>query len=267
MKQPIPLDSWPDSWKLSYQFDREEVFGEISNRGYAYAYQVRHNKTLEMVSSVLPPSSRILDLAAGQGNFTLKLAERGYDVTWNDLRDDLAGYVKQKHEFGNITYRAGNAFTLDFPVLFDGVLITEVIEHVAHPDEFLAMTARLVKRGGYIIMTTPNGQYLRNTLPRFSDCPDPSVFENMQFQPDADGHIFLLWEDEVRTFALNAGLDVVAFSYFTNPLTNGHLKTSVILDRTPNSLIQRIESLTQKLPRVLRKRLLLQVGVVFYRPL
>jgi 2-polyprenyl-3-methyl-5-hydroxy-6-metoxy-1,4-benzoquinol methylase len=41
--------------------------------------------------------------------------------------------------------------------LFDAVLITEVIEHVAHPDEFLAKTAALVKPHGSIVLTTPNG--------------------------------------------------------------------------------------------------------------
>ena len=38
----------------------------------------------------------MLDLAAGQGNFSLALAERGYRVTWNDLRGDLEGYVRLK---------------------------------------------------------------------------------------------------------------------------------------------------------------------------
>ncbi|MCX5949966.1 MAG: methyltransferase domain-containing protein [Cyanobacteria bacterium] len=209
----------------------------------------------------------MLDIAAAQGNFTLSLAEIGYQVTWNDLRDDLAGYVKLKHTFGDVAYAPGNAFDLDFPDLFDGVLITEVIEHVAHPDRFLEATARLVKPGGCIVMTTPNGAYFRNTLPKFSDCPDPSIFESGQFKPDADGHIFLLYPEEIHRFALASGLVVEEIQFFTNLLTNGHLKTSYLLPILPRRIVHAIESGSQLLPSKVAERILLQVGVRFRRPL
>jgi hypothetical protein len=53
---------------------------------------------------------------------------------------------------------------------FDAVLATEVIEHVAHPDEFLRQLA-----GGVLIVTTPNGAYFRNKLPRFSGSRTPLI--------------------------------------------------------------------------------------------
>ena len=238
MRQPSPKADWPASWRDSYQFDLEEVFGPISNRGYAYAYEVRRRRTLDLLTGGLPAPARVLDIAAAQGNFTLSLAEIGYQVTWNDLRDELAGYVKLKHASGDVTYAVGNAFDLNFADLFDGVLITEVIEHVAHPDSFLAATARLVKPGGCIVMTTPNGAYFRNTLPKFSDCADPSIYESGQFKPDGDGHIFLLYQEEIHRFALASGLFVEELLFFTNPLTNGHMKTSHLLNILPRRLSQ-----------------------------
>jgi len=40
--QPVqPDESWPKSWKESYPYDLDEVYGKISNYGYAYAYQNR----------------------------------------------------------------------------------------------------------------------------------------------------------------------------------------------------------------------------------
>jgi len=56
----------------------------------------------------------------------------------------------------------GNVFELSFPEVFDAVLITEVIEHVAHPDAFLKKVSALVRLGGCIVLTTPNGRYFRN---------------------------------------------------------------------------------------------------------
>ena len=60
----------------------------------------------------------------------------GYEVTWNDMRAELAGYVRLKQEFGTIHFAPGNAFNIDLPLPFDGV-ITEVIEQTAHPDRLL----------------------------------------------------------------------------------------------------------------------------------
>ena len=88
----VDLDeNWPASWKASYLYDLEEVYGRIKNRGYAYAYDRRRRATFSLVTEVLPPGARILDVAAAQGNFSIALAELGYEVTWNDMRAELAG--------------------------------------------------------------------------------------------------------------------------------------------------------------------------------
>jgi 2-polyprenyl-3-methyl-5-hydroxy-6-metoxy-1,4-benzoquinol methylase len=267
MKRLHIQDIWPDSWKYSYPYDLEEVYGEITNRGYAYAYAERRRQTLRLLTEVLAPGARILDIAAAQGNFSIALAEMGYNVTWNDLREDLADYVRLKQEQGQIHFAPGNAFELNFPSLFDAVLITEIIEHVAHPDEFLLKTAQLVKPGGYVVMTTPNGAYFRNTLPKFSDCPDPGIYESVQFKPNSDGHIFLLHPDEIQTLASRAGLEVEEIALFTNLLTNGHMKMELLLRALPKGLINAIESATQHLPIPMRRKLLLQMGARLRKPI
>ena len=254
-------EAWPESWKYSYPYDLHEVYGTVTNRGYAYAYDNRRKHTLRLLTEVLSPSARILDIAAGQGNFSIALAEMGHDVTWNDLREDLADYVRLKQETGEIRFAPGNAFELNFPSTFDAVLITEIIEHVAHPDEFLLKTAQLVKPGGYVIMTTPNGAYFRNRHPKFSLCADPNMYEGVQFKPNSDGHIFLLHPDEIQPLASRAGLDVEKIVLYNNPLTNGHMKMELLLRVLPRSVVNRIESATQRLPASLSQHLFLQMGV------
>ncbi len=266
MKRVYIQETWPASWKYSYPYDLEEVYGEISNRGYAYAYENRQKHTLRLLTEVLAPGARILDVAAAQGNFSIVLAEMGYNVTWNDLREELADYVRLKHERGAIDFAPGNAFELSFPAAFDAVLITEIIEHVAHPDEFLIKTAQLVRPGGYIVMTTPNGQYFQNRLPKFSESADPSVYESVQFKPNADGHIFLLHPDELQPLACRAGLKIDEISIFTNPLTNGYLKMELLLRILPQSLVCGIEAASQRLPSRIGRKLLLQMGVRLRKP-
>ena len=263
MKRVEPHPSWPQSWKDSYFYDQSEIYGEISHHGYAYAYENRRRETLRLLTEVLAPGARILDIAAAQGNFSLALAELGFDVTWNDLRAELADYVRLKHERGQIHFAAGNAFELRFPSLFDAVLITEIIEHVAHPDDFLTKAAALVRPGGYIVMTTPNGGYFKNRLPKFSDCADPAVFESVQFKPNADGHIFLLHLDEIEPLAQRAGLEVDKIALFTNPLTAGHVKTEVLLKVLPRRIVEVAESASRYLPARLKAKALVQMGVRF----
>lgn len=266
MKRVYLEANWPDSWKYSYPYDLEEIYGEVSNLAYALAYQMRRNEALRLVTSVLPKGSRILDMGAGQGNFSLTLAEMGYRVTWNDLRAELADYVRMKYEHGDITYVPGNAFELEFPELFDGVLITEIIEHVAHPDEFLRKSAELVRPGGYVIMTTPNGAYFRNTLPKFSECASPDIYESVQFKPDADGHIFLLHPEEVEMLAKQAGVELLELHLYLNPLTTGHVKTAPLLKILPPGVVQSLERMTQHLPGFLRRKLFCQTAALLRRP-
>jgi len=266
MKKIEPQDDWPDSWKYSYPYDQQEIYGEVSNHGYAYAYRNRSDRTIRMVQEVVPEGGRVLDMAGAQGNFSLKLAELGYDVTWNDLREELVDYVKLKHEHGKINFAPGNAFELQFDEPFDCVVATEIIEHVAHPDEFLRKLANLVRPGGYVVLTTPNGAYFRNQLPRFSDFENPEVFEDRQFSPNSDGHIFLMWPDELQTLASQAGLKIDQIGLFTTPLTNGHMKTSSLLKVLPESVVNGIESVVQAMPRMLTRRLMVHAGARYQRP-
>jgi len=174
--------------------------------------------------------------------------------------------VRQKQDHGHINFVPGNAFELNVDVPFDAVVITEVIEHVAHPDEFLAKVARLVRPGGYVVMTTPNGAYIRNRLPKFSECSDPTRYEPVQFKPNSDGHIFLLHPDEIGPLATYAGLRIDKVTLFNNPLTCGHMKTELILQVMPRGAVDLLELLTASLPRRLATRLFGQMAARFRKP-
>src|SRR4051794_5492736 len=108
MRTPPFSPAWPESWKLSHHYDRMELSDPPPRIGYAYAYSNRRRHALELIRRVAPAGSRVLDVAAGQGNFSLSLAEEGYEVTWNDLRTELADYVRLKHERGRVHYLPGN---------------------------------------------------------------------------------------------------------------------------------------------------------------
>src|SRR5438552_8824034 len=116
-------------------------------------------------------------------------------------------------------------------------------------------------------MTTLNGGYFLNRLPRFSQCSDPSSYEFKQFMPNSDGHIFIFHEDEIPALAACAGLKIKEIRLFTNPLTNGHVKLECILRMVPRVWIERIEHCTTRLlPAFIRRKVHTAMGVLFSRP-
>jgi 2-polyprenyl-3-methyl-5-hydroxy-6-metoxy-1,4-benzoquinol methylase len=260
---PFPLDpAWPASWRISYRYDQLEVWNQDNKRGYAYT--VRHDRTLQLACAVKTPPARVLDVAAAQGNFSLALAALGYDVTWNDLRADLVGYVKLKQRGLPLTFLPGNVFSLQPEVIgrFDLIVATEIIEHVAHVDWFLAKLRTLLKPDGAIVLTTPNGRYFLNGLPKFSDCADPSIYETVQYRPNSDGHIFLLHPDELRTLANDVQLSVTHLTTQITSLTAGHIKLRYLLRVLPARLVERWERSSWSLPSPVRQRVHTNIAAV-----
>lgn len=260
--------SWPESWKLTHEYDELEIGDSRKDLGYRYQYQFRREWALRTIEELVPRGGTVLDVAGGGGNFTLPLAEKGYRVTWNDLRSDMAEIVSCKYESGDVSYSPGDIFSFadKWREHFDGVLAAEVIEHMAHPDQLLVCLAGMIKPGGWLFLTTPNGKYFRNSLPRFSDCPDPSIYESVQFKPNADGHIFLLDREECRTLAEKAGLEVERIQLMTNSLTRGHVKLGHLLPYVPARVVWAFESGTQELPQAIQERIHCQMVACLRKP-
>jgi hypothetical protein len=105
-----------------------------------------------------------------------------------------------------------------------------------------------------------------NTLPKFSDCANPAQYEENQFKPNSDGHIFLLHHDEIDSLAQTAGLNLLEKRLFTNPMTNGHLKTSVLLKVLPYSSVNAIERFTSSFPLGMSKKINTGMAVLLQRP-
>jgi 2-polyprenyl-6-hydroxyphenyl methylase/3-demethylubiquinone-9 3-methyltransferase len=243
---------------LSEYYDRLEL-GEATT-GYARAYTRRREVTLRLVGRAAGPGATVLDVAAAQGNLSLALAEEGYRVTWNDLREELVGYVRLKHERGAIEFMPGEIFHLQ-AVAHDVVVAGEIIEHVAHPDRFLVTLKNLVRPGGHLVLTTPNGAYVRNRLPKFSTFDDTTQFEAVQFRPDGDGHIFLLHPGELVGLAKRAGFEIVQTCVFSTPFTAGWLGTERLLPWIPDG-----DGVLQRLPAPLRERLGIHLACLLRRP-
>lgn len=105
------------------------------------------------VLSLLPqaPGARVLDVGAGEGYFSQLAAERGYRVEACDFDERLFRVP------GVVFHRADLNESIPVPdESFDCVVSIEVLEHVENHTRFMRELLRVTRKGGIVVVTTPN---------------------------------------------------------------------------------------------------------------
>ena len=105
------------------------------------------------VLSLLPAdrSARILDVGAGEGYFCGLASKRGYRV-------EACDYQKSLFKWPDAPFHSAD-LNQGIPLpdeSFDGVVSIEVIEHLENHTQFIKELIRVTRKGGTIIVTTPN---------------------------------------------------------------------------------------------------------------
>lgn len=96
------------------------------------------------------------------------------------LHEEIKKKFPKKNIFGvdsepvpkNPNYKQGSAEKIPFKaVQFDSLMAGELIEHLHHPEKFVKEARRVLKKGGTVIITTPNRKSLINRLTRAYHAP------------------------------------------------------------------------------------------------
>ncbi len=167
---------------------------------------------------------RVLDLGCAQGNVALLLAEAGRETWAVDLRPEFLEYAGCKYERGKFVRCAANAERLPLASeAFELVVWGEMIEHVAYPEKVLGEIRRVLRPGGHLLLSTPNGQRMRTGLPTFSAVKDRAALVEKQFKPDSDGHLFLFARGELETLLAENGFRIGEHIFYGTPWLTGRL--------------------------------------------
>jgi 2-polyprenyl-6-hydroxyphenyl methylase/3-demethylubiquinone-9 3-methyltransferase len=208
-------------------------------------YLERIMTMMNTVTSLLPVGSRVGDVGCAQGNLALLLGEAGYRVDAYDLNSRFLEYSKKKWTRGDVSWINENAFQIAERGCYDCVILGEILEHVAHPDQLLKEALSLLAPGGYIVATTPNGRYFRNPLPSYEEViarGDAERLEAEQFGPGGEHHLFAYTIEEIRKH-IPVGCELVSVGYLGSGLYNSHVQkilNSKVLGPMYKSLAARV---------------------------
>jgi 2-polyprenyl-3-methyl-5-hydroxy-6-metoxy-1,4-benzoquinol methylase len=99
-------------------------------------------------------SPRVLELGCGDGRFTAFLGEFS-DMDAIELSEEAINIARTNHP--HVNFMQGSALDFDFGAeKYDVIISQEVIEHIEDQKKYIEVCAKVLKKDGFLIMTTPN---------------------------------------------------------------------------------------------------------------
>jgi 2-polyprenyl-3-methyl-5-hydroxy-6-metoxy-1,4-benzoquinol methylase len=168
----------------------------------------------------LPRGAKVLDAPCGDGEVSIELAKLGFEVSGVDMVDELL--PEARAALGSRFRIADMTRPLPWPdASFDVILCIEGIEHLEDAFAFLRENWRLLKRGGILIVSTPNIISLRSRMRFFGsgfyNC-DPRPLDESARHPMH--HIGLRTFSELHYMLRTGGFELTAVAAtHTKPIT------------------------------------------------
>ena len=170
-----------------------------------------HEHIATLATKFFEKGSNLLDLGAGSGAMSLRLADLGFRVTAVDILEEsfaLRGIIPFKRLDLN------TSFSKEFNIKFDGILAIEIIEHLENPRKFLRECVKLLNPNGNIIITTPN---IDNPVSKALFVRQGSFMWFNDFNYKWEGHISPMSQWEIQKIVEENKLEVRAIHSFGDP--------------------------------------------------
>lgn len=129
--------------------------GRIKRIDYKYRLKRRTYEVVKAIEKYCENPKRILDLGTADGLMLSRIKNKYPEAECMGV--EYAQELIDANEDSRIKIIQGNAQRLPFPDnQFDIVIATAIIEHVERPEKLISESCRVLKRGGVLIITTPN---------------------------------------------------------------------------------------------------------------
>ena len=149
---------WFYQGSVNYAYWNDVIFPASEDSRRVRIFQPRVDKVLELCRTYGVETGALMDVGAGYGTFCAEVVSRGVF--------DRVVAVEPTPSLAETCRRRGIE-TVERPIEqveigegggFDVIANFEVIEHLFNPRAFVAEMARLLRPGGLLVLTCPNGQ-------------------------------------------------------------------------------------------------------------
>ena len=143
-------------YNINLNDPRQDIHIERIHGPYLFRYEVTEKLLPENCKGL-----KILELGGGIAELTKRLIGKGANVTFVDLSEKN---IEKAKTLGVETHKIDlNIGLKEFEnEKFDGVIILDVIEHIVTAENLLAEISRVLKKGGFVILSTPNFNFISN---------------------------------------------------------------------------------------------------------
>jgi len=219
---PLPdagtiADFYPESYSVYKPDDRPKPPGPFERAvlrerfGYSELEAPAFHRVLARLFGALAyreaisfvPGGRMLDVGCGSGRFLRKMAALGWRCEGLDFSETAVSLCRA----AGLDVRRGDLFSAGLDdASFDLLTARHVIEHVPDPAAFVREAARILKRGGRLLIQTPNSAALGRPW-----------FGAYWFANDIPRHLVLFARQNLDRLAARCGLAPIAHMTFTTP--------------------------------------------------
>lgn len=158
---------------------REALAGSTVHLEWNARYRTKENERFyemafdAVAASISPPSGTVLDVGCGTGRHAARLARRGYRVVGVDFSDYILARAREHvATLGveeHIRFQQDDATALSFrDASFDHCLLWGVGMHIPKVELALTELARVLKPGGYLVISEANAGSAQARLVRFA---------------------------------------------------------------------------------------------------
>lgn len=146
--------------------------------------------------------ANILDIGCGNGRFLQGLVDKNYNAYGIEL---LSKAAERALKIQGLNLKIGKLCESDFSEhFFDVVTMWHVIEHLSEPRVTLQIVRKILKQGGYLIVSLPNIESFQSRL-----------FRGRWLHLDPPRHLFFMGALDLTKIMKTFGFEIVTIKYFS----------------------------------------------------
>ena len=196
---------------------RSDVWTEDRRSNKFFQEIIRYDRILKRLPSRSTLGEMVADLGCGDGYLTHLIEQRGFKIVSVDISESRLEKLRKKLDNRRVSLLLADlSNTALSSNQFDYVVMSEVLEHIVQFEAVISEVYRILKPGGFFILTVPYNEKIRNVT-----CPH--CFH--AFNPD--GHVNSFNRENLAHALDQRGFQVHEIKTFRSRVTNQlqyHLK-------------------------------------------